>query len=401
LRGEFRGRNINRTLELFMGQKNSYDAVVIGAGVFGAWTALCLRRAGKRVALVDAYGPGNARASSGGESRLIRMAYGADELYTRWSMRSLSAWKEFFARTGKPLFHQTGILWIANAKDAQAEASRETLERVGVRHEILNRSELEARFPQIGFGEASWGIFEPESGVLLARRAVAAVVEGAIAEGVGYFQEFVSAPAGDGKIASVRTSAGREIYASEFVFSCGPWLGKVFPDLLRDRIFVTRQEVYFFGVPAGDKRFAPPAMPGWLFQADLTYGVPDLESRGFKIALDSHGPAFDPDTDSRVPTAEGISAMRAYLAKRFPALASTPLVEARVCQYENTSNGDFLVDRHPQHENVWLVGGGSGHGFKHGPAMGEYVSGRLTGIVAAETRFSLASKETAQRRTVY
>ncbi len=384
-----------------MGQNNSYDVAVIGAGVFGAWTALCLRRARKRVALVDAYGPGNARASSGGESRLIRMAYGADELYTRWSMRSLSAWKEFFARTGKPLFHQTGILWIANAKDPQAEASRETLERVGVRHEILNRSELEARFPQIGFGEASWGIFEPESGVLLARRAVAAVVEGAIAEGVGYFQEFVSAPAGDGKIASVRTSAGREIYASEFVFSCGPWLGKVFPDLLRDRIFVTRQEVYFFGVPAGDKRFAPPAMPGWLFQADLTYGVPDLESRGFKIALDSHGPAFDPDTDSRVPTAEGISAMRAYLAKRFPALASTPLVEARVCQYENASNGDFLVDRHPQHENVWLVGGGSGHGFKHGPAMGEYVSGRLTGIVAAETRFSLASKETAQRRTVY
>lgn len=384
-----------------MCQKNSYDVAVIGAGVFGAWTALCLRRAGKRVALVDAYGPGNARASSGGESRLIRMAYGADEFYTRWSMRSLSAWKEFFERTGKPLFHQTGILWIANAKDAQAEASRETLKRVGVRHEILNRAELEARFPQIGFGEANWGIFEPESGVLLARRAVAAVVEAAIAEDVDYFQEFVSAPAGEGKIAYVRTSAGREIHASEFVFSCGPWLGKVYPDLLRERIFVTRQEVYFFGVPAGDGRFAPPAMPGWLFQADLTYGVPDLESRGFKIALDSHGPAFDPDIGSRVPTAEGISAMRKYIAERFPALASAPLVEARVCQYENTSNGDFLVDRHPQHENVWLVGGGSGHGFKHGPAMGEYVSGRLTGTVAAEPRFSLASKETAQRRTVY
>jgi sarcosine oxidase len=395
------GRNVNRVVELFMGQKNSYDVAVVGAGVFGAWTAFCLRCAGMRVALVDAYGPGNARASSGGESRLIRMAYGVDELYTRWSMRSLSAWKEFFARTGKPLFHQTGILWIANSKDPQAEASRETLKRVGVRHEILNRAELETRFPQIGFGEASWGIFEPESGVLLARRAVAAVVEAAIAEGMDYFQEFVSAPAGDGKIASVQTSAGREIHASEFVFACGPWLGKVFPDLLRERIFVTRQEVYFFGVPAGDKRFAPPAMPGWLFQADLTYGVPDLESRGFKIALDSHGPAFDPDTDSRVPTVEGISVMRKYLAERFPALASAPLVEARVCQYENTSNGDFLVDRHPQHENVWLVGGGSGHGFKHGPAMGEYVAGRLTGTVAEERKFSFMSKETVQARIVY
>lgn len=384
-----------------MGQNNSYDVAVIGAGVFGAWTALCLRRAGKRVALVDAYGPGNARASSGGESRLIRTAYGADELYTRWSMRSLEVWKEFFARTGKPLFHQTGILWIANAKDPQAEASRETLKRVGVRHEILNRGELEARFPQIGFGEASWGIFEPESGVLFARRAVATVVEAANSEGVDYFQEFVVTPIGDGKIASIRTSAGREIHASEFIFACGPWLGKVFPDLLGERIFVTRQEVYFFGVPAGDKRFAPPAMPGWLFQADLTYGVPDLESRGFKIALDSHGPSFDPDTDSRVPTAEGIASMRKYLTERFPALATAPLVEARVCQYENTSNGDFLVDRHPAFENVWLVGGGSGHGFKHGPAMGEYVAGRLTGTVETEKRFSLESKETAQRRSVY
>jgi sarcosine oxidase len=384
-----------------MGQNDSYDVAVIGAGVFGAWTALCLRRAGKRVALFDAYGPGNARASSGGESRLIRMAYGADELYTRWSMRSLEAWKGFFAHTGKPLFHQTGILWIANANDPQAEASRETLKRVGVRHEILNRGEIEARYPQIGFGEASWGIFEPESGVLLARRAVAAVVDAAIAEGVDYFQEFVASPTGAGKIVSVRTSAGQEIHASEFIFACGPWLGKVFPDLLSGRIFVTRQEVYFFGVPAGDERFAPPALPGWLFQADLTYGVPDLESRGFKIALDSHGPAFDPDSGTRVPTAEGIAAMRKYLAERFPALADAPLVEARVCQYENTSNGDFLVDRHPEFENVWLVGGGSGHGFKHGPAMGEYVAGRLMGTPKDETRFSLVSKETVQRRMVY
>jgi glycine/D-amino acid oxidase-like deaminating enzyme len=131
------------------------------------------------------------------------------------------------------------------------------------------------------------------------------------------------------------------------------------------------------------------------------YGVPDLESRGFKIAHDRHGPAFDPDSGTRVPTPEGLAAIRAYVAERFPALEQAPLVEARVCQYENTSNGDFLVDRHPQHENVWLVGGGSGHGFKHGPAMGEHVAGRLLGTVAAEPRFSLATKATVQRRTIY
>ena len=129
--------------------------------------------------------------------------------------------------------------------------------------------------------------------------------------------------------------------------------------------------------------------------------MPDLESRGFKIALDHHGPPFDPDLGERVPTGEGITAARAYLARRFPALADAPLVEARVCQYENTSNGDFLVDRHPEHENVWLVGGGSGHGFKHGPAMGEHVAARVLGMAAQEPRFSLATKATLQNRTVF
>jgi sarcosine oxidase len=235
----------------------------------------------------------------------------------------------------------------------------------------------------------------------MARRAVAAVAEEAVAEGVDYFQELVSAPAKTGKIESVTTSANHKIHAGEFVFACGPWLGKVFPDVLGGRIFVTKQEVYFFGVPAGDKRFAPPAMPGWFFQGDLIYGVPDLESRGFKMALDRHGPRFDPDTGERVADPAGVAAMRAYLAERFPALARAPLVEMRVCQYENTSNGDFLVDRHPEHENGWLVGGGSGHGFKHGPAMGEHVAARLLGTARAERRFSLATKETAQHRTVY
>jgi sarcosine oxidase len=385
-----------------MAKNQTYDIAVIGAGVFGSWTALHLVRAGKRVALLDAYGPGNARASSGGESRLIRMGYGPDELYTRWSVRSLELWKEFFARVGQPLFHKTGILWIANQEeDAQMSATLAVLARVGVPHEKLAHAELTARYPQIAFRAGSWGILELESGVLMARRAVAAVVGAAVAEGVEYFNERVSAPEGSGRAAMVRTESGREIRAEQFVFACGPWLGKVFPKLLGQRIFPTRQEVYFFGVPAGDSRFAPPVMPGWMCVSELMYGMPDLESRGFKIAHDQHGPPFDPDTGVRVPTAEGIAAARAYLARRFPALEDAPLVEARVCQYENTSNGDFLVDRHPESENGWLVGGGSGHGFKHGPAMGEYVAARVLGKTVEEPRFSLSSKATVQRRSVY
>lgn len=384
-----------------MSTRQNFDVAVIGAGVFGAWTALQLRRAGRSVALLDAYGPANARASSGGESRLIRMAYGPDELFTRWSAKSLQLWRDLFHQLSRPLFVPAGMLWIVNAEDAYTTAARETLRRVGIKHEWIERSELETRWPQIAFGPAIAALYEPESGVLLARRSVAATVEMAIALGAEYSQAAAIAPQGSGRINNLKLQSGDEISAGEFVFCCGPWMGKVFPQLLGNRIFVTRQEVFFFGVPSGDSRFTTPAMPGWLCLADQYYGMPDLESRGFKIAFDRHGPKFDPDSGERIPSAEGLAAARAYLGQRFPALRGAPLVEARVCQYENTSNGDFLVDRHPDFENVWLVGGGSGHGFKHGPAMGEHVAGRIAGTIAAEPRFVLSAKQTVQHRTIY
>ena len=381
--------------------RTTYDVAVIGAGVFGAWTAYHLERAGKKVVLLDAYGPGNSRASSGGESRIIRMGYGADEIYTRWAMRSLRLWQEFFGRTGQPLFHRTGVLWMAGEDDRYVRSTLETLTKLGVRFEQLARPDLEKRFPQIAFGNVKWGLFEPDSGALMARRSVQAVVEEAVRNGVAYLPEAAATPAGKGKLAAVATRSGQAIHAGSFVFACGPWLPKVFPALLGNRIFPSRQEVFFFGVPAGDQRFAPPAMPTWIYVAEEMYGIPDLENRGFKIAFDRHGPAFDPDTGSRVATPESLAAARRYLGERFPALKDAPVVETRVCQYENTSNGDFLIDRHPALENVWLVGGGSGHGFKHGPALGEYVAARVIEEGAAEPRFTLATKQAIQKRAVF
>jgi len=378
-----------------------YDVAVIGAGVFGAWTAWHLGRRGKRVLLVDAYGPANARASSAGESRIIRMGYGADELYTGWSKRSLVQWKEFFATTQHNLFHETGVLWLAGKDDARVRETVETLRRCGVSFEELSRAELERRYPQIGLEGITRGLLEPKSGVLIARRAVAAVVEDAVRSGVGYRVAQIAEPRGAGMINAVEASSGERIPADTFVFACGAWLGKIFPEILASRIFPSRQEVFFFGVPAGDARFAPPALPTWLFQEDEIYGMPDLESRGLKIAVDRHGERIDPDTQSRMASAEGADEARRFVEQRFPSLRGAPIVETRVCQYENTWNGDFLIDRHPEIENVWFVGGGSGHGFKHGPAVGEYVAERIFGRVMEEARFSLASKGTVQRRAVF
>ena len=379
-----------------------FDAAVVGAGVFGAWTALRLRRAGMSVAVLDAYGAGNNRASSGGESRVIRAGYGAEEIYTRWAVRSLALWREFFEQVGDTsLFRRTGVLWLAREGDALVSSTLATLERVGVPVEKLTLGEMTERFPQFSLDDIAWGIYEPEGGVLLARRAVQRVLEEAISEGVQFSRAAVAPPEGEGKLSALRTLDGEQIHAGVFVFACGPWLPKLFPELLGERIQTSRQEVYFFGTPPGERRFAPPLMPVWVdFGAEI-YGLPDLENRGLKIALDRHGPPLDPDTDARLPTAETLQFAQSQLARRFPSMRDAPLLEARVCQYENTSNGDFLIDRHPAFENIWLVGGGSGHGFKHGPALGEYVARLITQGGAIEPRFSLATKERFQRRTVY
>jgi sarcosine oxidase len=389
-----------------MTKSKSYDVAVVGAGVFGAWTAYYLRKSGATVALIDAYGPANSRASSGGESRIIRMGYGADEIYTRWSLHALPRWKELFAEARRPeLFQPTGVLWIAHDKYQYALDTLAALQEHKVPHERLSLLGLRKHYPQIAFDEDAWGIFEPESGVLMARRAVQILVEQARKIGVDYRVAEVLPPSGAKKTNSIKTTAGETISAGKYVFACGSWLAKLFPEFLGDRIFVSRQEIFFLGLPAGETRFAAPTLPTWLYLKDEFYGMPDLDSRGFKLADDHHGPRVDPDMQSRVPSPEALEAARKFVARRFPALKDSPVVEARVCQYENTSSGDFLIDCHPEWNNVWLVGGGSGHGFKHGPSLGEYVAARLTETRAAkngvEPRFLLATKQTIQNRSVH
>jgi len=375
---------------------------VIGAGVFGAWTAYQLQRSGKQVALIDAYGPANIRASSGDESRIIRMGYGGDEIYTRSAMRAMAQWQEFSAETGEQLFHETGVLWLAHEDDPYPVSTLRTLQKLGIPFEKLTTAELGERYPQFGLERISWAMLEPHSGVLSARRAVQAVVRQAIRIGVEYFQDAVITPTGKGRLDHLTTASGNRISAGNFVFACGPWLPKLFPALLADRIQTTRQEVFYLGPPAGDLRFSSPAMPTWIDFRDEAYGLPDIEDRGVKVAIDRHGPSFDPDHGDRVTTSEGLAEVRRCLAIRLPILKDAPVTESRVCQYENTSNGDFLIDRHPEFDNVWLVGGGSGHGFKHGPAVGEYVADRIAGDEEeTEPRFSLATKSSEHQRGVY
>jgi sarcosine oxidase len=381
----------------------SFDFAIIGAGVFGAWTARHLRRSGASVILLDAYGAGNSRSSSGGETRILRAGYGPDELYTRWALRSFPQWREFFAETGQELFQRTGVMWVSDATHAHVWQMWELLNRLDVKCEKLSAQDLGLRYPQLRFSDAALAVLEPESGVLMARQSVQALVKDLLQRQVEYRTADVLAPEGKGRLREIRTRFGESIAAGTFVFACGAWLPKLFPKFLGQRIFPTRQEVFFLGVPAGSETFSSPNMPAWLHHThpDRPYALPDLENRGFKIAFDTHGPEFDPDSGERVVSKTSVERLRAYLKDHIPALKDATVVETRVCQYENTWNGDFLIDRHPDLDNVWLVGGGSGHGFKHGPAVGEYVSGCILHNAPAEPRFSLASKQTWKAREVY
>ncbi|MBI3684739.1 MAG: FAD-dependent oxidoreductase [Acidobacteria bacterium] len=360
------------------------DVAVIGAGSFGAWTAWHLERAGRRVLLIDAYGPANSRASSGGESRIIRMGYGAREIYTRWSIGSMALWREFIDRTDPSLFHQCGCLWIAAPGEPFATDTAAVLSRCGVSFEKLEEADLRRRWPQFSCEPGAWAIFEPDAGALMARRAIQTLVR---TSHLPYVQRAVKLEG-----ASVQTNLGESVSAGAYVFACGPWLAKLFPEILARRIAPSRQEVFFFGPPPGEVRFGASHMPCWVDIAGQFYGIPDLEGRGFKLAHDARGPVIDPDTEQREPSPEALDRARRYLSRRFPALAGAPLIETRICQYENTANSEYLIDRHPELPNVWLVGGGSGHGFKHGPAVGEYLTGLLLGGDRPDDRFSLASK---------
>jgi sarcosine oxidase len=360
------------------------SAIVVGAGAFGGWTALQLVQRGAKVTLIDAWGPGNSRASSGGETRTIRATYGpADVLYTKMVARALQLWQEYEQRWNLKLFFRSGALRMAGADDSYERAALPVLREAGIRFEKLSAADCASRWPQIDFDGVPWSVYEPDSGFLAARRGCEAVLNAFLKQGGQYRQ----AQATPGRMTAnqmegITVGQGEAMNADTYVFAPGPWLGRVFP-FLASSITPTRQEVFFFGTPAGDLRFTEEHLPTWIDGGSHPFfGVPGNHWRGFKIADDTRGPVIDPSTMEREISEEKLVAARAYLRMRFPAMAGSPLLESRVCQYENSTDHNFILDRHPEAANLWIVGGGSGHGFKHGPVMGEMVADAVMGVKA-------------------
>lgn len=354
------------------------DVAVVGAGAFGAWTALWLREQGAAVTLLDVYGPGNSRATSGDETRQIRAGYGSREAYSAWALEAMTRWTQREQEFGRQLMYPVGRLQLGARWTAEYEAQTKIFTARGVAFERMTPEAIRARWPQLDPVGMEVGLYEPGAAILRARESIIAVGQAFERKG-GTLRILRGLPgASSGRqMQDLALEGGGRLAAGRFVFACGSWLRKLFPTVVAPKLDTPRREVFLFGPPPGDTRFSWPNLP--VFSESTYYGFPDFDRRGLKVCPVGGSVEMDPDSDERVVTPHYVRRAYEYVARRFPAMKGQPVIETRVCQLENTVDEHFLIDRHPEWDNVLLAGGGSGHGFKHGPVIGEYIGRRALG----------------------
>jgi glycine/D-amino acid oxidase-like deaminating enzyme len=300
--------------------------------------------------------------------------------------RAYELWEELDASTDEQLYTETGALWLHRGDDAYVRSSLPILEELGFPVDRVPLEDAARRYPQIAFKGVRSVYLERRAGALSARKACE-VVRDAFVRAGGTYRVASAQPAAG----SVKLDDGTALEADAYVFACGPWLGKLFPEVIGERVRPTRQEVYYFGTPRGSNRYRPEALPVWIdFGERIVYGIPDIHGRGFKLADDTRGEPIDPSTTDRRASEEGLARARSLLKERFPELAAAPLIASEVCQYENSPDGHFIIDQHPSEKNFWIAGGGSGHGFKLSPAAGEMVARAILGGGEIPSIFKLA-----------
>ncbi|MBW3619648.1 MAG: FAD-dependent oxidoreductase [Actinobacteria bacterium] len=355
---------------------------VVGAGVFGAATASELAGRGWDVVLVERYHPGHVRASSGGLSRVLRFGHGDDVWHTRSARRSLAAWGELEQEVGEELVVRTGMMWFAHREDGWEALTERTLRDEGIPVEHLTPADAAGAFPSLATDDLAFVLHEPEAGAIRADRATRALVRQAEQRGarvvVGHAQRD-----GDGV-----TVDGERLAGDAVVWACGPWLPGLFPGLVDLRI--TRQEAVYFGASA-DWRAG--RVPTWVDYDGAAYGTGDIDGHGFKCAPDVEGEELDPDTEDRRPSESHVEHAREHIAHRFPALADAPVVQTRVCQYSLTADTRFILAPVPDAAGVFVAGGGSGHGFKHGPTVGRVMADLVEGRAEPDPAFGLGPRE--------
>jgi glycine/D-amino acid oxidase-like deaminating enzyme len=367
--------------------QKSPDIAVIGAGAFGGWTAYHLRKMGARVTLVDTWGPGNSRSTSGEETRGVRSSYGDRPhgvLWAKWATQAMERWKawdeEFSRTTQERVFYTTGDLIFRKDWEPFMKDTRKNWDTVGVKYEVLEPNDVRSQYPVIDLQGISVILYEPAAGVVRARRSCERVAESFQHNGgkMVVARALPSLASGE-RLQDIALSNGETLRAEKFVFACGPWLWKLFPEFLRTRLRTPMGNVYYYGTPIGDSRWVAPNMPSFNFPGITGWPALPNDARGFRVRVGG-GTQTDPDTSQRWIDPSNFSRPRQFLIDRFPLLIDAPLLETRSCHYELSVTRNFIIDTHPEWSNVWIAGGGSAEGFKFGPVVGDYTAKRVMGI---------------------
>jgi glycine/D-amino acid oxidase-like deaminating enzyme len=350
------------------------SVIVVGAGAWGGWSAYWLQKAGCQVTLIDKNEPGNTFSGSGGKTRVIRMAYGGNEVYTQMVERSFQLWDDFCQSTGEQLLHKREALWLFNKVDSTyAQLSQPLMHKRGFGLEEISIEKISEKYPQISLEGITSAYIEPKAGYLEASRSCGVVKSEFEKLGGKFLRTEVVKIEGSAEVSAIITSEGDRLVADHYVFACGPWMKNLIPSL-SSYLNISRQEVYYFDAPEshlGD------SLPIWLeFRKgdEMYYGIPDHLNQGFKLAYDQREWPLDPDKDNRELTSAIFEKMKAVLAQRFPTLKNAGLHHHHTCVYENSLDGDFIMDSAPEFKNAIILCGSSGHGFKMGPAIGEMVA---------------------------
>lgn len=363
---------------------NHYHTIILGAGgAMGSSAAYHLARRGVRVLGLEQFDIAHARGSSHGYSRLIRMCYFEHPDYVPLLRQAYELWRDLERASGARLLHTPGGVYMGREGSQTVAGSLRAAEQHGLVHELLSHRELAGRFPQFHTPKDYVALFEPAAGWLAPERAIRAAIAGALAHGAQiHTGEQVIAWAVDAAGVRVQTSAA-EYRADRLVITAGAWAGRVVSDL-GVPITPTRQVLGWF-TPRHPGQFAQGIMPVWAMDdpesGDLFYGFPltfdpadsPTGEPVLKLARHARGVPIDPDRDSREPHAADEQDIRPFLHRHLPA-ADGSLAALRVCIYENSPDGHFVIDRHPKHANVFVAAGFSGHGFKFSSVVGEILA---------------------------
>jgi glycine/D-amino acid oxidase-like deaminating enzyme len=360
---------------------------VLGGSAWGGWIALKLLEAGLAVQVIEPQGAGHDQSGSGGLSRIIRATYGGDPLYMDMVDQSFKDWDAYARLWNKPLITYTGLLWLFQTDPAYVTHSLAQMHEFGYALEDWTLSRAQNSYPDFRWDDIQHVFYEPKAGFIPAADTCRLLQQQVIAAG-GQWLSLSGKPgsASNDQLQEVLLSNGEKLTADWYVFAAGAWNPLLFPDVFHEKVYLSRHEVSFFS-----PKQATPQLPIWLdFDAagTLFYGIPHQEP-GIKVSFDERTHTLTDANAERTTNPILVQRNQQYLNHRLPFTQQNNLAHNRVCVYDNTPDGDFILDIHPRYNNVLIASGSSGHGYKMGPAIGQLVAGHLSKQSTLPQKFSL------------